>query len=190
MSYNDLLKILLSNKVYYELKNNERLLFELIPELKECQGFNQNNKWHIYDVYEHILHVVANVEPNKYLRLAALFHDIGKPSTYIEDGNGIGHFYNHWNISIEIFNKYKKDFRLLESEYNLISNLIFYHDLNIDKLNLYELREMIDKIGKDNIKLLFSLKKADLLAQSPKYHFLLDKIVYQEKEIIKSLKKQ
>ena len=40
------------------------------------------------------------------LRLLTLFHDIGKPLTYIEDSSEIGHFYNHWNKSIEIFSKY------------------------------------------------------------------------------------
>ena len=61
MTYNELLEVLLSNDVYNRLKQKESALFELIPELKECKGFNQNNKWHMYDVYEHILHVVSGV---------------------------------------------------------------------------------------------------------------------------------
>jgi len=190
MSYKELLKILLSTDVYEAIKQNEAILFELIPEIKISKGFNQNNKWHIYDVYEHILHVVKNVESNKCLRLSAFFHDIGKPFVYILDDDGVGHFYNHWNKSLEIFNKYKNNFELSLQEINLISNLIFYHDLNIGKLNLYELREMIIKIGKDNIYLLFSLKRADLLAQSPEFHFLLNNIDNQEKELIKCLQKQ
>lgn len=189
MSYNDLLKLLLSNKVYYELKNNEHILFELIPELKECKGFKQNNDWHIYDVYEHILHVVSGTKPNLYLRLSALFHDIGKPFTYIEDDKKVGHFYNHWNKSIEIFIKYQDKFDLPNEEITLITNLIFYHDLNVEKLDSQELDNMISIIGAENIGLLFSLKRADLLAQSPKYHHLIDKIDNQEHKLVKSLKK-
>ena len=189
MTYSKLLEILLLENVYDKLKQNEQEIFKLIPELKKCKGFNQNNNWHIYDVYEHILHVVSGVENNKYLRLAALFHDIGKPLTYTEDSEGIGHFYNHWNKSIEIFNSYKEKFELSESEFNLISNLIFYHDLNVSKLNVYELKEFIDSIGKDNINLLFSLKRADLLAQSSQYHYLMNNVNIQEQKIIKSLKK-
>ena len=184
MTFNELLKILLSDNVYKNLKQNEEHLFELIPELKICKGFNQNNIWHIYDVYEHILHVISNIEVNKYLRLAALFHDIGKPKTYTEDNDGIGHFYNHWNKSLEIFKKYHNNFNLSGEEISLISNLIYYHDINIEKLNNDELKNMINNIKISNIHLLFSLKRADLLAQSPKFHNLLETINNQELNLI------
>lgn len=185
MSYNDLLDLLLYDDVYTILKQNEEKLFELIPELKNCKGFEQNNKWHIYDVYEHILHVVSGIEPNVYLRLSALFHDIGKPLTYTEDVNGVGHFYNHWIESIQIFEKYQSKFDLSKEEESLIANLIFYHDINIEKMDAKEINKMIRIIGSKNIELLFSLKRADLLAQSPVYHGLLANINKQEQDIIK-----
>lgn len=185
MSYIDLLDILLSDDVYNILKQNEEKLFELIPELKSCKGFEQNNKWHIYDVYEHILHVVSGVESNVYLRLSALFHDIGKPLTYTEDANRVGHFYNHWTESAQIFEKYQSKFDLSNEEISLIVNLIFYHDINIDKMDAQEISKMMHIIGSENIELLFSLKRADLLAQSPVYHGLLVSINKQEQDIIK-----
>ncbi len=185
MSYEKLLEILLSSDVYNKLKQNEEHLFELIPELKICKGFNQNSRWHIYDVYEHILHVVSEVDDNIYLRLSALFHDIGKPLTYTEDESGVGHFYNHWNKSVEIFNKYQGKFNLSTEEISLITNLIFYHDINIDKVSTDMLEDMINKIGISNIDLLFSLKRADLLAQAPEYHDLLSNINNQEENITK-----
>lgn len=184
MTYNDLIKILLEKDVYNKIKQHEIKIFELIPELKLCKGFNQNNNWHIYDVYEHILHVMSNTEENIYLRLAAFFHDIGKPKTYTEDEFGIGHFYNHWSKSIEIFQKYQDKFNLSEEEILLITNLIFYHDINIEKLTNEEINGMIKAIGYKNIKLLFSLKKADLLAQNPEYHHLLENIEKQEEKLI------
>ena len=55
------------------IRENEEELFSFIPELGLCKGFNQNNKWHIYDVYEHILHVVSGVDKNKCVRIAAFF---------------------------------------------------------------------------------------------------------------------
>lgn len=188
MTYEKLLKILLSDDVYNKLKQNEQKTFLLIPELKICKGFKQNSKWHIYDVYEHILHVITGVDNNIYLRLAALFHDIGKPLTYTEESNGVGHFYNHWNKSIDIFKKYQDKFGLSNEEISLITNLIFYHDINIDKINDEELKNMITKIGISNIELLFSLKRSDLLAQSPEFHNLLLNINYQEQSIIKTKK--
>ena len=92
MSINGLFSILLSEKPSILIKQNEEDIFKLIPELKRCKGFNQNNPWHPYDVYEHILHVVDNVDNDLILRLIALFHDIGKPEVYKEDEQGIGNF--------------------------------------------------------------------------------------------------
>lgn len=188
MNYIDLTEILLSDNTYNNLKHHEEEIFKLIPELKVCKGFNQNNRWHIYDVYEHILHVVSEVDSNIYLRLSALFHDIGKPSVYTEDTNGIGHFYNHWNKSIEIFSKYQEKFGLTQEEINLIINLIFYHDIDVDKLSDEEKNKMINVIGIDKIDYLFDLKRADLLAQSPDYHYLLSNINIQKQNIVNNHK--
>lgn len=183
MTYNELLEILLSEDVYDKLKQNEQEIFELISELRVYKGFEQNSKWHIYDVYEHILHVVSGVDNNIYLRLSALFHDIGKPSSYTEDDNKVGHFYNHWNESIKIFKKYQENFGLSNEEIILITNLIFYYDINIDKITDEELNNMIISIGILNVSLLFSLKRADLLAQAPEFHSLLSNINNQEQKV-------
>ena len=91
-----LFNILLSKEPSRLIKENEEYIFSIIPELKNTKGFNQNNLWHIYDVYEHILHVIDGVPGDLTLRLVALFHDIGKPFTYTVDENNVGHFYNHW----------------------------------------------------------------------------------------------
>lgn len=185
MTYSKLLEILLTNEVYDKLKESEQEIFEMIPELKTCKGFKQNNKWHIYDVYEHILHVVAGVDNDICLRLSALFHDIGKPLTYTEDNDGVGHFYNHWNKSVEIFKKYQDKFELSNKEKKLITDLIFYHDINIDKMSEEELNTMVTEIGVSNIKLLFSLKRADLLAQSSEFHNQISNIDTQENFVLK-----
>ena len=187
MNYYDLINILISDNVYNLIKQNEKYIFDLIPELKVCKGFNQNNKWHIYDVYEHILHVISGTDKNKLLRLTALFHDIGKPLSYTIDENNIGHFYNHWNESINIYKKHQSKFELSKEENELIINLIFYHDVNIGKLKEEEIIKMLNNIGRNNMSLLFSLKRADLLAQSPNYHNLINNINNQE-ENIKKLK--
>ena len=180
-----LIDILSHDKPSEFIKSNEEKIFELIPELSLCKDFNQNNIWHIYDVYEHILHVVDGVDNNFILRMAALFHDIGKPFVYTEDDKGIGHFFGHWDKSNEIFLKFISKYELDENKRNIISNLILYHDLNIDKLNEKELLDFINIFGKDNISLLFQLKKSDLLAQNNKFHYLLENYKEQKKKILK-----
>jgi len=57
------------------------LLKNIIPELEEGVGCEQLGE-HIYDVWEHLLHAVQHAANKNWpleIRLAALFHDIGKP---------------------------------------------------------------------------------------------------------------
>ena len=190
MTIEELYTILLSEKPSIILKTNEEELFKLIPELEMCKGFNQNNKWHIYDVYEHILHVVDNVPGDLVLRLSALFHDMGKPLSYTEDENKVGHFYGHWEISKKIFDSFSLRYNLNEKLSEDVSNLIYYHDINISKLDKEDLDLVINKLGIEGINNLYELKKADLLAQNKKYHYILDEYDEQKERIFLSLKKR
>ena len=74
----------------------------ILPEIVSAIGFQQKNPHHDKDVYEHILCVLDNTPPVLQVRLAALFHDIGKPHTFTIDEEGIGHFYDHDRLSAEM----------------------------------------------------------------------------------------
>ncbi len=180
-----LFDILLSNNPSILIRENENYIFNIIPELRKSKGFNQNNPWHIYDVYDHILHVIDGVKENIILRLAALFHDIGKPYTYMEDENNIGHFYDHWTKSSEIFLNFSKKYELPEDLTNEVKKLVYYHDINISKLNREELNKFLDEFSVDEINMLYEIKKSDLLAQSPKYHYLLAEYDLQKENLLK-----
>ena len=59
------------------------LLKHIIPELEEGIGCEQLGE-HIYDVWNHLLHALQHAADKNWsleIRLAALFHDIGKPRT-------------------------------------------------------------------------------------------------------------
>ena len=184
MEINFLIKILMQDNPSEIIKNNEKEIFKIVPELFACKNFNQNNIWHIYDVYEHILHVIDGVPNNIILRMSALFHDVGKPFVYKEDENGIGHFYGHWNKSKEIFDTFANKYNIDESTKNTISNLILYHDINIDKLPEEELIRLVNIFDKEGIIMLFQLKKSDLLAQNQQFHYLLDSYENQKKKVL------
>lgn len=181
MNADMLFEILKKDKPSLYIKQNENNIFKIIPELKECKGFNQNNIWHIYDVYEHILHVIDGVSPKLVIRLAALFHDIGKPYVYKEDENKVGHFYGHWDKSTEIFNKFAKENNINIHLFNTVSKLITYHDIRISKLSDEELTDILINFNLDELNLLFELRRSDLLAQNPKFHYLIDD--YKKEEI-------
>ncbi len=180
-----LFDILISEKPSLLIKENEEYIFSLVPSLQFCKGFEQNNHWHIYDVYEHILHVIDGVSNNLIIRLTALFHDVGKPYTYTEDENGIGHFYNHWKKSQEIFLEFAEKYHLEKELSERVAKLIFYHDLQFDKLSEKEIEEVLDKFDESEICMLFELKQSDLLAQNPEFHYLLDRYRLQKKQLLK-----
>lgn len=170
--FDELKKIIVSDNVEYYLNNYKEIFFEIIPELKKCDGFNQYNDYHIYDVYEHIVNVVKNSKNNIYLRLAALFHDIGKPDKFVLDENGVGHFLNHAIVSNEIFESFADKYKLDNKTKNIVSDLILYHEDDLsDKNN--KIYNFYKKYDSSKIELLFDLKRADVLSQNPKY---LDRI--------------
>lgn len=105
----------------------------LIPEIKSCIGFNQNNKYHQHEVYEHMLYVVDGCDTEDFeIKLAALLHDIGKPASYTVDDAGWGHFYGHPEASYEIAKKVlQNDFTLGNDENDMILDLVRYHDIAI-----------------------------------------------------------
>lgn len=179
-----LINVLLQDKPSFYIRNNCEEIFKIIPELSLSKDFNQNNIWHIYDVFEHILHVIDGVPNNIYLRLAAFFHDIGKPFVYKEDENGIGHFFGHWDKSNEIFLKYANKYNLDDKTKIIVSTLIINHDRNIDRLTEEELDGLINVLDKDGVIMLFQLKRSDLLAQNKEFHYMLDDYNKQEIKVL------
>ncbi len=184
MNIDDLFEIILSDNPKEKILINETMIFNMIPELEKCKGFNQNNPWHIYDVYEHTLNVISKVSPTLILRLSALFHDVGKPKAYSEDENGIGHFRGHWIESQIIFDNFANKYQLEEKLKKAVSSLILYHDKNFEDLKDEQNLLIIKQLDKDEIIDLFKLKEADLLSQSEKYHSLLNEYTKQKQKIL------
>jgi len=71
---------------------------EILPELLPTVGFEQN-AFHIHDVFEHTIWVLERAPRELTLRLAALFHDLGKPPSLSIGANGERHFYRHEELS-------------------------------------------------------------------------------------------
>ena len=168
----ELFEILLEDKPSTTLREIKEELFDLIPELRVCDGFDQHSTWHPYDVLEHIFHVVDNVDPIIELRLAALFHDVAKPETFELDDQGRGHFPNHGEKSVKIFGRFALENKISKKQINIINRLIKHHDDYIyDSRKTGKLKCVFTK---DEIELLYEIQTADLLAQSEEFHYLLE----------------
>jgi len=74
-----------------ELLDSGGLLEVVLPELAACKGVEQTGGYHTHDVYGHTLLAVGLTPPDLVVRLAAVFHDVGKPSTATPEGAFTGH---------------------------------------------------------------------------------------------------
>ena len=98
----ELCKLLMGAGVTKILLEYSDVIAVVIPEFLPCIGFEQNNRFHQYTVYEHIVRAVGNYGGDDLsVKIALLLHDIGKPQCYTEDENG-GHFYGHAVPSTDI----------------------------------------------------------------------------------------
>ena len=173
-AYREFKDIMVTNNPVVYIEEFKEVFFEFIPGLKETYGFQQNNPWHIYDVFEHTMHVLENTEAIPTLRIAALFHDLGKPVVYSEetktreDGTEykVGHFYKHNQRSLIFFERFANTFHVPAKEKEDIKKLILWHDYKFST-KPEKVKETVDFLGPENTKLLFALKRADNLAQNP-----------------------
>ena len=147
----------------------------LIPEIEPSIGFCQNNYHHIYDVWEHTVHGIAAVEPELVLRLVMLLHDLGKPQSYTEDAEGIGHFYGHPMISTGIAGGVLLRLRYDRSLIRQVCTLVEYHDSHLFPTE-NSVRRWLKRLGEENLRLLIRVKRADNLAQSPDWRGRQDEL--------------
>ncbi len=166
--FDELKKIIVSDDVDKYMDEYREIFFEIIPELRDCSDFSQHNDYHIYDVYTHTINVVKNAPKNINLRLASIFHDIGKPRTFELDEKQIGHFLGHANISNDIFKKFADKYKLDNNTKKIVSDLVLYHEDELSSKN-NKIYNFYKKFNMNRIEMLFDLKRADIASQNPKY---------------------
>jgi len=160
-------KILISNPKKIEILKECEILEYIIPVISSVYNFNQNNPYHIYDLYNHIIVATEAMEPIIHLRLTMLLHDLGKIKTKTTDENGISHYYAHAKESVEMARNILKDLRYDNDTINKVLTLIQYHDCILkSKLSV---KKMLNKIGENGLRDLIKVQKADIQAQNPVY---------------------
>jgi tRNA nucleotidyltransferase/poly(A) polymerase len=157
--------------VAFRMLSDVGLLQVICPELEECRKTPQD-KVAAQDVFEHSLATVdATPAGDLVLRLAGLFHDIGKPETFAD-----GHFHQHEFVgefkARRILRRWKFDKETVAEVTHLIRNHMFWYETHWTDSAV---RRFIRKIGLDYIPALFALRRADNIgsgARSPRMHAL------------------
>lgn len=175
----ELLKNISSERIAAELKKtlcgkNVKEIFTeyadvfsvFIPEIENMIGFEQLTPYHVYDVFEHTMHVVNNIEPVPHLRLAALLHDIGKPLCRTIDENGVGHFKGHANYSLEIAERVLKFLKLDNFTIDRVLILIKHHS-DVIEPDPVSVKKKLNKLSPEVFFDLLKLKRADDKSKNP-----------------------
>lgn len=138
---------------------------QILPEFDLCMETPQRHKHHCYDVGEHILHSMLGVGPDKVLRLGMLFHDIGKPQTLTVDPDGTTHNKKHPFEGEKITRKVMRRLKFDNDTTDKVTKLVLYHDYDIAPTEA-GVRRAINRMGEDIFAMIFTVRRADIAAQS------------------------
>ncbi|MFH1582356.1 MAG: CCA tRNA nucleotidyltransferase, partial [bacterium] len=147
-----------------ELLRNLGLLKNIIPELEEGYKVGQN-KHHIYECYEHSLRSLdfaAKKGFNKYVRISALLHDIGKPRS--KRGRGLNStFYGHEIIGAKMTTQILDRLRFSKKDIEKIVKLVRYHLFyyNVGEVTESSVRRLVRQVGPENMEELLQVRMAD-----------------------------
>ncbi len=164
----ELVKLLNSDHPEYMVKLYEMGLTKVFfPEFDIMMETPQNNPHHLYSVGMHTVKALQEVPCDRMVRLATLFHDIGKPATRSTDENGIDHFRGHPNLGSEMTKKILRRLRFDNDTIDRISLLVLYHDYgNSVSATPAFARKLMNRVRIENYPILLEIKRADMLAQS------------------------
>ncbi len=136
----------------------------ILPELQPIVGLLQHNPHHLHDVYTHTAICVSLCEADAVLRLAALFHDLGKADTFSQDENGVGHFYNHRAFSVQKADTICKRLKSDNATRNTILFLVDWHDRLFGPFTETTVKRLLRTQTAEELLLLCKLMRADSTA--------------------------
>ncbi|MFA5042245.1 MAG: HD domain-containing protein [Candidatus Paceibacterota bacterium] len=177
------------------LMQETNLLKQIIPELEQGIGVTQN-KHHIYTVWEHLLRSLDYAAKKNYsleVKLASLFHDIGKPKT--KRGKGINAtFYNHEIEGTKMVSRILNRLKFPKDQSEKIIKLVRYHGFVYDPEITTDasIRRLLLKIGKENIEELAQVREADRIGSGcPKARpFRLRHFLFKVEKVLKETEGQ
>ena len=164
------------------------LLEIILPEIAKGIDVEQN-KHHIYTVFEHNLYALKWAAEHDYplhVKIAALFHDAGKPQTKRGEGPDAT-FYGHEvagaKITAKALDRLKFPKKFSEKVVRLVRYHLFYY--NVGEVTESSVRRLIAKLGPENMDDLIRVRICDRMGSGvPKpepyrlrhFRYMVDKV--------------
>ncbi|MBM0046319.1 HD domain-containing protein [Anaerococcus sp. mt242] len=140
------------------------LLEYIFPEVFATKDFDQHSSFHSENLYDHTLSVLEKTPPILEVRMAALYHDVGKIDTFFLDENGEGRFFGHQSLSEELLVERLKKLKYSRKFIENTSILVKRHMDNTNTYTKKSVRKLLRNIGEENLLNLFKLQRADVMS--------------------------
>mgnify|MGYP000425995953 CR=1 FL=1 len=164
----EFVRILNSNKPMKALilAQGMGILQYIAPDLEKGVGVEQNQA-HSFDVFEHNMRALQHAADKGWsfeIRLAALFHDIGKPKARRwSDDKHDWTFHGHDVVGARIAKKALEEIKFSRETIEKTEKLVRWHMFfsDPDKITLSAVRRIIRNVGRENIEDLIKLRICD-----------------------------
>ena len=164
--FSELKGILVGDGMTELLRTHRDILAVFLPEVVPMFDFDQKNPHHCYDVWEHTLHAMSNIHPDPTLRLAMLFHDMGKPATFTLDEIGQGHCHGHSAVSAAMARDVLLRLRCDRETLDTVVTLAAWHD-RVRQFTRRSTLRLLAQLGETRLRQLLLVAEADVKAQAP-----------------------
>jgi tRNA nucleotidyltransferase (CCA-adding enzyme) len=155
------------------LARDTGVLVHVLPEFERAIGFDQESRYHAMTVDEHTFAVVqaaADAGRTLTVRLAALFHDLGKPHVAWRGTDGRLHYYakrgystkNHEQVSAELTERALTRLRYPNELRRRVVRIVRAHMLDTDRADALRARKLLARFGDALLHDLLDHKEADL----------------------------
>jgi tRNA nucleotidyltransferase (CCA-adding enzyme) len=148
------------------------VLVELLPEFERAIGFEQESRYHDLTVDEHTFAVVqaaAGAKTSLAVRLATLFHDLGKPHVAWRGPDGRLHYYakpgyaqkSHEQVGAELAASALDRLRYPNALRSRVARIVRHHMFQIGNGDALRARRFLAKYGDELAFELLDHKEAD-----------------------------
>ncbi|HET8527979.1 MAG TPA: CCA tRNA nucleotidyltransferase [Gaiellaceae bacterium] len=158
------------------LARDTGVLVEMLPEFGPAIGFDQESRYHDLTVDEHTFAVVqAAADRQRVLavRLAALFHDLGKPRVAWRGADGRLHYYakpgfserSHEQVGAELAGEALRRLRYPNALRERVCRIVRHHMFQVGKGDELRARRFLARHGDELVFQLVDHKEADFLGK-------------------------
>jgi tRNA nucleotidyltransferase (CCA-adding enzyme) len=154
------------------LARDTGVLVRLLPEFERALGFDQESRYHDLPVDEHTFVVVqaaAEMDTSLAVRLAALFHDLGKPHVAWRGVDGRLHYYakpgysdkSHEQVGAELAGQALQRLRYPNNLRTRVVRIVRHHMFQVGKGDALRARRFLARHGDELAFELVDHKEAD-----------------------------